>query len=362
MPRYRAETEYDHGSLPKIGVLVANLGTPDAPTSSAVRRYLRQFLSDPRLIELPRWLWLMILNLVILVIRPSRSAKAYAKIWTDEGSPLLTISERLVEKLGRAIPEHNGQEVLVELGMSYGSPSLLSALDTLHASNISELVVLPLYPQYSATTTASVFDQIAVWLKRTRRIPSISLINAYHDRPDYIEALAKSIEDYWAKNERGDRLLLSFHGIPRRYLDSGDPYHCHCYKTARLLATRLKLSDADYTVSFQSRVGKEEWLRPYTDELLGEWGVSGTGVIDVICPGFSIDCLETLEEIALQNRELYLKAGGKDLRYIPSLNDSDAHVEMLSNLLRDRMLVLPMDSEAQRSASRELALSAGAKK
>lgn len=362
MSRYRAETEFDHGSLPKIGVIVANLGTPDAPTTGAVRRYLRQFLSDPRLIELPRWLWWMILNLVILVIRPPRSAEAYAKIWTDEGSPLLKINERLVEKLGRAMPEHNGQEVLVELGMSYGSPSIQSALDSLHASNISELVVLPLYPQYSATTTASVFDQVAFWMQRTRRVPNVSLINAYHDRPDYIEALAKSIENYWAENERGDRLLLSFHGIPRRYLESGDPYHCHCYKTARLLAARLKLDETDYSVSFQSRVGKEEWLRPYTDELLQEWGASASGIIDVVCPGFSIDCLETLEEIALQNRELYLEAGGQDLRYIPSLNDSDDHVELLSTLVRERMIGLPMDSEPARRGSRERALGAGAKK
>lgn len=362
MSRYPAETEYSHGSVPRIGVLVANLGTPDAPTTKAVRRYLRQFLSDPRLIELPRWLWWLILNLVILVIRPRRSAEAYAKIWTDEGSPLLKINERLVEKLTAALPQFNDQDVIFELGMSYGSPGIQSALDKLHASSISELLVLPLYPQYSATTTASVFDQVAIWLQRTRRVPNVTLINAYHDRPDYIEALARSIEEFWSEKGRGDRLLLSFHGIPRRYLESGDPYHCHCYKTARLLAERLQLNDDEYTVSFQSRVGREEWLRPYTDELLEEWGASATGVVDVACPGFSIDCLETLEEIALQNRESYLDAGGKDLRYIPCLNDSEDHVAMLSKLVQERIIAIPVDSEEQRRGARERALGAGAKK
>ncbi len=362
MPRYRRETQFEHGAIQRVGVLIANLGTPDAPTTGAVRRYLREFLSDPRLIELPRVVWLLILHGVILRIRPRRSAEAYQKVWTDEGSPLLFLNQRLVEKLRTALPESGGRALIYELGMSYGSPALTDALERLHQQNICKLVVLPLYPQYSATTTGSVFDQVARWIQGTRRIPDLTLLSSYHDRPAYIKALAASIRSHWESHGRGDRLLFSFHGIPRRYLESGDPYHCHCLKTARLVATELGLSEDAYFLSFQSRVGREEWLRPYTDELLIEWGQQATGVVDVVCPGFSVDCLETLEEIAMQNRENYQEAGGEDLRYIPCLNDSDAHVSLLAEMLAEQTQTRPVDDADVRDRQARQAVEAGAKR
>ncbi len=361
MSRYPSETDYQHGSVQRVGVLVANLGTPEAPTTGAVRRYLKQFLSDPRLIELPRLVWWLILNGVILRVRPRRSAEAYRKVWTEEGSPLLTINQALVEKLKKALPSLGDRDVVMTLGMTYGEPSIARALDEIHRASVSELIVLPLYPQYSATTTGSVFDQVANWIKRTRRLPNITLKSSYHDRPAYIHAIADSVRAYWNAEGRGDRLLFSFHGIPRRYLDSGDPYHCQCFKTARLVAAALELKENEFSVSFQSRVGREEWLRPYTDEQLEEWGSQGGGVIDVVCPGFSIDCLETLEEIAMENRENYREAGGEDLRYIPCLNDSHDHVALLQEIVTESAVAAPIDSVEDRQRQRESALEAGAK-
>ena len=360
MARYATEPNYEHGSAPSVGVLVVNLGTPDAPTTAAVRRYLAQFLSDPRLIELPRWLWLPILHGVILRIRPSRSARAYREIWQDDGSPLLTISQRLTDRMAEALNERTDLNIHVELGMTYGNPSIASALDRLHAKNPTRLIVLPLYPQYSATTTGSVMDQLGDWLKATRRIPDLSVITRYHDNPHYIAAVANRIRAHWEEQGRGERFLFSFHGIPRRYLDSGDPYHCHCYKTARLIAEDLGLSRDDWYLSFQSRVGREEWLRPYTDELLEEWGAAGIGDIDVACPGFSIDCLETLEEIALQNSENFADAGGGNLRYVACLNDGDDHTELLVNLVMDRLGQVVRPADAELAQSQQLALEVGA--
>lgn len=333
MSRYRDEPDYRHGTPPRLGVLMINLGTPDAPTASAVRRYLRQFLSDPRVVEVPRLLWSLILNLVILVIRPSRSAEAYREVWTEEGSPLLTWSRRQEAALRDRLAQRLYGPFSLQLAMSYGRPDIETALEALRRDNVRRLVVLPMYPQYSGTTTAAVFDAVTAVLQRTRWIPELRFINQYHDERAYIAALANSVREHWAEQGRGDHLLMSFHGIPKRYLMSGDPYHCQCHKTGRLLAEALELGEDDWTLSFQSRVGREEWLRPYTDETVERLGREGLGRLDVVCPGFSADCLETLEEITLQNAAFFTGAGGGELSYIPCLNDRADHIGALADLV-----------------------------
>ncbi|MDX1442934.1 MAG: ferrochelatase [Gammaproteobacteria bacterium] len=333
--KYRGSPDYRHDSIPRTGVLLVNLGTPDAPETGALRRYLKQFLSDPRVIEVPRLIWFFILR-IILLIRPSRSAEAYRKVWTDEGSPLLTISRQQRDALRSALGKRCEGPVAVELGMRYGNPSIATAMDALRKENVQRLLVLPLYPQYSASTTASSFDALSDYLKETRWLPELRFVTAYHDRDGYIRALANSIREYWDENGRGEKLMFSFHGIPRRYLLNGDPYHCHCHKTARLVVEQLGLKEEDYVVSFQSRVGREEWLRPYTDETVEQLAKEGLESLDVICPGFSADCLETLEEIAMQNAETFEEHGGKELNYIPCLNDRDDHVRFLADLCMEK--------------------------
>ena len=333
MPRFSGEAEFNHSDEEKLGILLVNLGTPEAPTAPAVRRYLRQFLWDPRVVEQPRWLWWLILNLVILTIRPSRSAAAYQKIWTEHGSPLLLNSQAIADKLGDALQKTLGDRPEIELGMSYGNPAIPAALERLRQRGARQLLVLPLYPQYSATTTASVFDAVTRALQQRRWIPELRFINQYHDETTYISAVAQSIRAHWQQNGRGERLLFSFHGIPQRYFHDGDPYHCQCHKTARLVAEALHLEADDWQLSFQSRVGREPWLMPYTDFTLTDWGRAGVGNIDVVCPGFAADCLETLEEIAMQNAELFTQAGGGALRYVPALNDSDGQISALTDLV-----------------------------
>ena len=334
MPTYQTTPKFEHGLPESTGVLVVNLGTPDAPTSGAVRRFLRQFLWDPRVVEYPRLLWWLILNLVILVIRPPRSAAAYRKIWTDQGSPLLLHSRAIKNKLRERLNAASDAPIHVELGMTYGEPSINNAIDHLLAKGARRIVTLPLYPQYSGTTTASVFDAVVRKLGRLRWIPETRFINDYHDAPGYIDALAASIRESWATNGRGDRLLMSFHGVPESTLLNGDPYHCQCQKTARALANILELRDNEWMITFQSRVGREKWLAPYTDQVVKELGSQGLSRIDVVCPGFSTDCLETLEEIAMQNAEFFRDAGGGSLHYIHSLNARDDHVLFLSDLIR----------------------------
>lgn len=355
MPSYINETNFQHADGQAIGVLLVNLGTPDAPTTGAVRRYLKTFLWDPRVIEQPRWLWWLILNLVILRIRPSRSAAAYRKIWTAKGSPLLLHSQAIADTLGESLAQSTGVNIVSELGMSYGSPSITDALERLRAKNVRRLIVLPLYPQYSATTTASVFEAVTRALSAQRWIPELRFINQYHDRDALISALAESVRAHWASSGRGERLMFSFHGIPQRYFHAGDPYHCQCQKTARLVATALGLERDEWQVSFQSRVGREPWLNPYTDHVLTDWGQQGIGKIDVICPGFAADCLETLEEIAMQNRDLFVDAGGGELRYIASLNESPAHIQALRSLVEEHMGSWP---QALREQQNEAAQSA----
>lgn len=334
MSAFTGEPDYRHDSSERIGVLIANLGTPDAPTVAAVRRYLAEFLWDRRVVEVPRLLWWLILNCVILRLRPRRSAAAYGKVWGEQGSPLLKISRRqqqaLRDELQRRAPDH---VYVTVLGMRYGNPSIASALEELRAARVRRLLVLPMYPQYSATTVASVFDALADDLKKVRWLPELRFLTHYHDHPGYIDALVASVREAWYRNGRGERLLFSFHGIPQRYFKAGDPYHCECHKTARMVVERLELDDDAWALAFQSRVGREPWLKPYTDKLLEEWGRKGVGRIDVICPGFSADCLETLEEIALQNDELYREAGGGGIQYIDALNDRADHVSALADLV-----------------------------
>ncbi len=368
MPTFESLDNFEHGLAESLGVLLVNLGTPDEPTPAAVRRYLKQFLWDPRVVEIPRPLWWLILNGFILRFRPARSAHAYRKIWTDQGSPLLIGCEAIRDGLRRLLPELLSGDVHVVLGMSYGNPSIASALDELRRRNARRIVVLPLYPQYSGTTTGSVFDDVSRELGRWRWVPELRFINHYHDAPAYIDALASSIRSHWAQYGSGDHLLMSFHGVPMDTLISGDPYHCHCQKTARLLAASLELDDSSWSIAFQSRVGRAEWLRPYTDEVIGTFGAGGMQQLDVVCPGFSVDCLETLEEIAMQNAELFRESGGGELRYIPALNAREDHLAFLGRLLEQHVSGWPESapdlgaSRHEAEATRERAMVFGAEK
>lgn len=333
MSRFESSPRYAHGTPESLGVLLVNLGTPDAPTTSAVRRYLRQFLWDRRVVEVPRPLWWLILNLVILTIRPPRTAAAYRKVWTDRGSPLLLHCQDIAAGVARQLQSRLSGNVHVELAMSYGQPSIESALASLYEQQVRRIVLLPLYPQYSNTTSGSVFADVAAQLSRRRWIPELRFINHYHDAPAYIAALAASIREFRERDGAGERLLFSFHGLPMKMLEDGDPYHCQCQKTARLVAESLQLQDNEWALSFQSRVGRDPWLQPYTDQLLTQWGEEKVGNIDVVCPGFSADCLETLEEIQIQNAEFFSEAGGGTLRYVPALNAREDHITLLSRLV-----------------------------
>jgi ferrochelatase len=332
-PNYTGLAGHSHDTLPKAGVLLVNLGTPEAPTATAVRPYLAEFLGDPRVIEYPRLLWLAILHGVILRVRPKRSAHAYARIWTAEGSPLRVGSEALAAALQTELSARLPGPVRVALAMRYGKPDIAGTIAALQREGVRRLLVLPLYPQYSATSTGSVFDAVADTIKTLRWPPELRQINDYHAEPAYIAALAGSVRAHWAANGRGEKLLMSFHGIPERYVHAGDPYFCQCHATARLLREALGLSEDEAPISFQSRVGRERWLHPYTDETVKAFGASGIKRIDVISPGFAVDCLETLEEIAMQNADFFREAGGGALSYIPCLNATEAHVDALAGLV-----------------------------
>ena len=324
--------DYAHGTPDRVGVLLVNLGTPDDPSPGAVRRYLAEFLRDPRIIEMPRALWWLVLHGVILRTRPKRSAHAYRRIWTPAGSPLLLESRALGDGLAQRLRQRCGEHVVTELAMTYGQPSIAAALTRLRQQNVRHLLVVPLYPQYSSTTTGSVFDLVTRELRRWRWLPELRFITHYHDDPAYLDALATHIAA--ARGEQpAERLLFSFHGLPQRNLLAGDPYHCQCHKTARLVAERLGLSATQWAVAFQSRFGRAEWLQPYTSELLAVWARAGVSSVDVVCPGFAADCLETLEEIALANRQVFLEAGGTTYRYLPALNDDPGHIAALAGLV-----------------------------
>ncbi len=336
MRKFRGNPDYDHQQQAKTGILLVNLGTPDAPNTRSIRRYLAEFLSDPRVIEMPRWQWKLILHGVILRFRPARIAPAYRTIWGKDGSPLLSISKQQLEKIKSRISPSFKHPVEFALGMRYGKPSIAGALRELQAANVQRLLILPLYPQYSATTTASTFDALAQELMSWRWIPALRMLNQYHDHPAYIEALANSVTTFWQTQAQADMLLFSFHGLPKRYLLAGDPYFCQCQKTARLLAEKLGLDENKWRISFQSRVGKEEWLKPYTDKTLKALPGEGKKTVQVICPGFPTDCLETLEEINVQNREWFIEAGGERFDYIPALNTSPGHIDMLCGIIEEQ--------------------------
>jgi ferrochelatase len=338
---FREPASREHASAPPIGILLTNVGTPAAPTAAALRPYLAQFLGDERVIEYPRWLWRPLLHGVILNTRPRRSAALYRHVWTDEGSPLLVILRKqaaaLQAALVDALPAPTPTPVRVACGLRYGEPSIAAALRELDGAGVRRLLVLPLYPQYSATTTATSLDAVFEELKCWRLVPELRTVGHYHDDPRYIAALAASVREHWAQHGRGQRLLMSFHGIPLEYSEKGDPYRGECLTTARLLAEALGLGPDSYTATFQSRFGPAEWLRPYTDETLAAWGREGLAQVDVICPGFSADCLETVDEIGREGVHTFREAGGGELRYIPALNDQPDHVAALAGLVVEQL-------------------------
>jgi len=324
----------------KTAVVLMNLGTPTAPTVRAVRRYLREFLSDPRVVEIPRLLWLPILYGPILMLRPRRVVSGYAQMWQRFGdSPLRLISQRQVDALQRQLARHLPNPPLVSLAMTYGEPALSDVVRTLRAQGVEHILILPLYPQFSATTAGPIYDRVAKLFRASRDIPSIAVVKDYHEHPLYVEALAQSVTRHWAEHGRSQRLLMSFHGIPRRNIELGDPYETQCKTTAAQLAARLNLEPEQWQIAFQSRLGRAQWLQPYTSAVLQQWGQERLQSVDVICPAFAADCLETLEEISMENRHLFTQAGGGAFNYIPCLNDNDAHIDLLRALV---MQYLPL--------------------
>jgi ferrochelatase len=361
---FRPEPDHRHGTPARTGLLLVNLGSPDEPTTSATRRYLAEFLSDRRVVEIPRWVWWPVLHGVILNTRPAKSAAKYATIWGPEGSPLVAGTRRLAARLEGALAAR-GLPVLVRSAMRYGNPSIAGELDSLRAAGATRVLVLPLYPQYAAATTASVWDAVAQWSAGARQLPEFRFVNRYHDEPAYAKAVAESVRRHWAARGSSRTLVMSFHGLPERSLHLGDPYHCECHKTARLVAEALELPREAYRVTFQSRFGKAQWLRPYTEPTLRDLAASGVRDIDVVCPGFAVDCLETLEEIAQEAHEAFLEAGGAKFDYIPCLNDSDggvATVEAVALRHLSGWPVPPAEPDAENAMQRERAMAMGAKR
>jgi ferrochelatase len=364
---YLKEPAFQHGTQSKIGVLLVNLGTPDAPTPRALRTYLREFLSDARVVEIPRAIWWLILNGIILNVRPAKSAQKYAKIWTTEGSPLRTFTALQAKLLRGYLGELHGSQLVVEYGMRYGNPPIAAALAELKRQHCDRILLLPLYPQYAASSTASACDALFDAMKKLRNLPALRVVRQYHDHPSYVAALANSVRNYWTKNERGQVLVMSFHGVPRFALDKGDPYHCQCQKTARLLAEALGLTEQQYVVSFQSRFGRAKWLEPFTQPTVVKLGKQRVGRVDIVCPGFVADCLETLEEINMEVRAAFFAAGGQELHYIPCLNDRQDWIQALATIATENLqgwLSPQTDSErikAEAAASRQRAHALGAK-
>jgi protoporphyrin/coproporphyrin ferrochelatase len=340
--KFQTEPAYTHGQQnaykSNTAILLCNLGTPDAPTASALRRYLGEFLSDHRVVEIPKLLWWLILNGIILRVRPAKSAKKYESIWIAPdkdgrggGSPLKVWSEKNALLLQGSLAQR-GHRVLLRLGMRYGNPSIPAQMDALKKEGFNRVLILPLYPQYSGTTSASVFDAVYTWAAKTRLVPELRFVNHYHDHPAFISALAARIQAHWQQNGRSEKLVMSFHGVPERTLSLGDPYHCECHKTARLLAEKLGLSKEQYQLTFQSRFGKAKWLEPYTEPTLIALAEGGCKSVDVVCPGFPVDCLETLEEISMEAKEAFLHAGGEQFSYIPCLNDFQPWISALADV------------------------------
>ena len=320
------------GSQQKTGLLLVNLGSPDAPSWWAVRRYLKQFLSDPRVVNLPRVLWWSILHFFVLTLRPGKAAKAYRKIWTRQGSPLIVYTERLAANLARQL---KSSSVIVSYAMRYGSPAIEEKLKELKQNNVEHVIVLPMYPQYSSTTTASVFDEVTRVMQGWRHIPTLSFISDYNRHPRYIQAISDSIRQFWRENGQSEQLILSFHGLPARLTELGDPYYHQCQTTANMIAESLQLTPQQWQLVFQSRFGKAKWLEPYCVDVLMALPQQGIKRIDIVCPGFAVDCLETLEEIAMTNKKVFLDAGGQSYRYIPALNGSEQQVDWVVALLEN---------------------------
>ncbi|MCS6946596.1 MAG: ferrochelatase [Steroidobacteraceae bacterium] len=323
---------WSHDAPERIGVLLVNSGTPDSPEIRDVRHFLRRLLGDPRVVELPRWIWLPVLHGIVLTTRPWRSARKYRRIWTDRGSPLMVASMQLRARLAVALGRRVLAPLSIELAMLYARPSVAQGLAALRDAGAQRVLVIPLFPQYCAVTSGAVFDQVTAELQRWRWLPELRFVREYHDDPAYIRALAESVRVHWAREGRSEHLLLSFHGIPQRYVREGDPYYCKCQKTARLLAEELNLRDADWSLSFHARFGPGRWLQPYTDTALRTLARQGCGNVAVLCPGFAVDCLETLEDIAITNRDIFFAAGGLRFSYIPALNAAPAHAELLAHL------------------------------
>lgn len=351
--KFSGQDDFNHRRKDKIGVLVTNLGTPEAATGKALKKYLKQFLSDPRVVEIPRVIWWLILNGIILNIRPKRSAKLYASVWTDRGSPLLYHTHDQAEAIRKHLSEQNinGEmdNVIVKFAMRYGQPSIASVMEDLQREGASKIVVLPLYPQYSGATSGSTFDAIAELFTKTRWVPNFRFISSYQDDENYINACAERIKAHWEEKARSEKLVLSYHGVPRSYLEAGDPYFCHCQKTSRLIAEKLDLNKEQCITTFQSRFGKAEWLRPYTDATLKQLASEGTKSVDIFCPGFSADCLETTEEIGEENREYFMENGGESYHYITALNSEPLHIDALTKIIhrniQDWLVEKPMDTE-----------------
>jgi ferrochelatase len=335
--KYKSQTDFTHSKADKIGVIVSNLGTPQAPTKQALKPYLKQFLSDPRVVEVPKLIWWFVLNGIILNIRPKRSAEAYSTVWTKEGSPLLTHTKNQAKGIETKLKAVYGDDVLVDYAMRYGEPSVSTAIDNLLSQGARKILVFPLYPQYCASTSGSTFDAVAEDFTKRRWLPDFRFISRYSDDEGYIKAVADKIRKHWETHERADKLIFSYHGIPKRYLLNGDPYHCECHKTTRLVAQELGLSADEYMTTFQSRFGREEWLKPYTDETLKGLPEKGVKSVQVVCPGFSSDCLETIEEIGEENREYFEESGGQRYEYIESLNDDPQHIDVLVDIIKTNL-------------------------
>ena len=358
---YQPEPSYTHGTPEKTGILLVNLGTPDAPTAQAVRPYLKEFLSDPRVVEIPKPIWWLILNGIILNVRPKKSAAKYASIWMKEGSPLRVYTAKQTALLQGYLGQRTQAPFVVDYAMSYGKPSIASVMQKLKAQNCTRILIVPMYPQYAASSTATVFDRVFGAVQTMRNAPAVRTIKHFHDDAGYIKALAANVNDYWMKNGRPEKLVMSFHGVPRYTLEKGDPYHCECHKTGRLLAEELHLKAEQYVVSFQSRFGKAEWIKPYTTATLLELGKHKTRRVDVVCPGFVADCLETLEEIAMEGKEDFLHAGGGEYHYIPCLNVRDDWMHALTDLVMGNLqgwLEEPDAGELEQSRLRALAMNA----
>ena len=327
--KFKGEQNFQHENEQKKGVLIAYLGTPDSPDVLSVRRYLKEFLSDPRIIEVPKIIWWFILNIFILNFRSFNSARLYKSIWTDGGSPLLVNCIKIKEKVQKSLPSN----YQVALGMRYGNPSIKSALNELKEANCRDIEVITLFPHYSATTVGSIFDAVSTEIKSWRWVPSVKFLNSYHDNPLLIEILSTRIKKSFESQGKPDKLVFSYHSIPKKYFDSGDPYHCLCQKTSRLIAEKLSLDEKDYITAFQSRFGPSEWLKPYTSETMKSLPKEGIKSVQVVSPGFGVDNLETLQEIDIENKEYFEDAGGENFHYIPCLNDDDDHVEFLISLI-----------------------------